>query len=179
MRFWCGFGLFWSTFHAKGNWINLHYDLGMISLVIWCFFHLSICGYYRLDLWWLELIRVFLICILELVLHEDDLWVFWAWIWVCGRPGKLFCRSWLVMIDHKIRTIDRVLDGGSAIDRLYNDDRSVLKYDRSSIVSIDRGLGQIVSYWPCVAFILFSCLIIEVLEFWKWIMKFEKTGGWL
>ena len=62
------------------------------------------------------------------------------------ETGKLFCRSGLVTIDHQILTIDRVLDRGSAIDRLYNNDRSVLKADRLSIVSIDHGLGQIASY---------------------------------
>ncbi|KAB1201586.1 Death-associated protein kinase 1 [Morella rubra] len=52
-------------------------------------------------------------------------------------------RDGTVTIDHQIRTIDRLLDGGSAIDHLYNDDQSVLKADRSSILSIDRGLGRL------------------------------------
>ena len=33
------------------------------------------------------------------------------------EADKLFCRSGLVTIDHQILTIDRVLDGGSTIDR--------------------------------------------------------------
>ena len=62
------------------------------------------------------------------------------------EAGKLFCRSGLLTIDHHILAIDRLLDGGSPIDRLYNDDRSVNIRSIVIITTIDRWLGQIASY---------------------------------